>query len=100
MGEISKVVWRSANFSSLRVEEWESEFTVFQPQSGKTHFLNQMAMQILADLDSDLELCATEDEICKNLIQKFQLQSTPLFIDQVNKTLRRLDVLGLIEQVR
>lgn len=82
------------------MEEWEEEYTVFQSQSGKTHFLNQMGMQILSDLDCHQESGASEDEICKNLMQKFQLQSTPLFLDQVNKTLRRLDELGLIEQVK
>lgn len=92
--------WRFVNFQSLRIEEWDGEYTVFQPESGKTHFLNQMGMQILMDLQSHPLSAISVDEICESLTKQFQLQSDFLFVEQVNKTLRRFDELGLIEQVK
>lgn len=92
----SKIYWRSVDFSSLRVEEWNEEFTVFQPDSGKTHFLNQMGMSIISYLDQSP---ASETDICRFLITQFQLVPDQNFPLQINKTLNRFDALGLIEKV-
>jgi PqqD family protein of HPr-rel-A system len=96
----SKTSWRSVNFSSLHIEEWNGEYTVFHPESGKTHFLNQMGFQILVDLHSRPLSAISVDEICQNLMNQFQLQSDTTFSDQVSKTLHRFDELGLIKQVK
>lgn len=96
----SKTSWRSVNFSSLHIEEWNGEYTVFHPESGKTHFLNQMGFQILMDLHRHPLSAISIDEICQSLINQFQLQPDTAFSDQVNKILHRFDELGLIEQVK
>lgn len=89
--------WQSINFVSLIIEEWEGEYIVFHPESGKTHFLNQMGMQIIVNLHKHSGLAIAEDEICSNLVWQFQLQSEPSFFNQVKKTLIRFEELGLIE---
>jgi len=91
----SKVYWQPVGFSSLRIEEWNGEFTVFQPDSGKTHFLNEMGMQIITSLHKSP---ASADEICRVLAEQFQLMPDQNFSLQIIKTLHRLDELGLIEK--
>lgn len=96
MGISQRVCWQSVNSSSLQIEEWNGEFIVFQPDSGKTHFLNQMGIQIISRLDQSP---ASADEICKFLAEQFQLTSDQNFSRQIVKTLHRFDELGLIEKV-
>ena len=93
----SKVYWQSVDFSSLQIEEWNGEFTVFQPDSGKTHFLNQMGLHIISCLD---RTPASADEICLFLTEQFQLTHDQNFLLQIVKTLHRFDELGLIEKMR
>jgi PqqD family protein of HPr-rel-A system len=85
--------WRSSGFVSLRIENWDGEFTVFQPESGKTHFLNEMGLRILAMLDQSP---ATLDIICRDLSEHFSLQSNAHFSEQIARTLHRFEALGLI----
>ena len=87
--------WRAVSFSSLWVEEWNEEFVVFQPDSGKTHFLNQMSMQILSALDRSP---ASADDICRFLAEQFQLPHYQNFSQRIIAALHRLDELGLIEK--
>ncbi|WP_074748082.1 HPr-rel-A system PqqD family peptide chaperone [Nitrosospira multiformis] len=92
----SKVCWRSTGFSSLRVEAWDEEFTVFQPGSGKTHFLNQMGLQIISSLDQSP---ASADDICRFLSEQFQVPYDQNFLWHIMKTLHRFDELGLIKKM-
>lgn len=66
---------------------------MFQPESGKTHFLNQMGLKIISSLDQSP---ASADEICSLLCEQFQLSYDQDFFRQIMKTLYRLDELGLI----
>ena len=92
----SEIYWQSVSFSSLQIKEWDEEFTVFQPDSGKTHFLNQMGMSIISNLDKSP---ATEAVICQFLMTQFQLAPDQDFSLQINKILNRFNALGLIEKV-
>lgn len=89
--------WQSVCFPSLLIEEWNGEFTIFQPDSGKTHFLNQMGMQIITSLDRSP---ASTDEIIRILADQFYLKPDQNFYQQILKTLHRFDELGLIEKVK
>lgn len=91
----SKVCWQPAAFSALRIEEWDGAFIVFQPDSGKTHFLNEMGMQIILRLDQSP---ASADEICRFLAKQFQLPHDQNFSRQIIKTLHRFYELGLLEE--
>lgn len=89
--------WCASDFSPLRIENWDGEFTVFQPESGKTHFLNEMGLQILTILDRSP---ATLETVCKALSEYFSLQPDKDFPGQIAKTLYRFEVLGLITRVK
>lgn len=90
--------WKTLNYRSLIIEEWDSEFTVFQPDAGKTHYLNEMSVQILLHLKTSAPAALSTTDICNYLANKFQIQSDTVFLKQVNKTLHRFDELGLIKQ--
>ncbi|MFO7579563.1 MAG: HPr-rel-A system PqqD family peptide chaperone [Nitrosomonas halophila] len=85
--------WRSSCFSSLRIENWDGEFTVFQPASGKTHFLNAMGLQILVLLD---QAPTTLDTVCIRLTESFAVTNDARFRQQIASTLQRYEALGLI----
>jgi len=91
------VFWKPVNFSSLQIEEWDEGVTVFQPDTGKTHFLNDMSLQIILNLN---QFSVTEDELCRTLVEQFQLTDDVNFSQQIIKTLHHFDELGLIEKVR
>lgn len=92
-----KVFWKACNFSSLPVENWNGEFTVFQPESGKTHFLNEMGLKILTILDQSP---ASLDTLCQKLSEYFTLQPDVQFPGQIARTLQRYEALGLIARVK
>ena len=91
------VCWRSSNFSLLHVENWDGEYTVFQPESGKTHFLNEMGLRILTLLD---QTPAPLDTICAKLAEAFSIQSDGHFQQQIAATLQRFETLGLIAKIK
>ena len=93
----SQVYWRATNFPSLLIEEWEDGFTVFQPDSGKTHFLNPVAMRVLQTLHSAPDGMLAEDVIGANLMTLFESAGSPAFESEAEATLAQLDELGLIE---
>ena len=95
----SEIYWRSSQYESLLIEEWEDGFAVFQPDSGRTHFLNPLGMQILADLYYVGDPGVGETVLCGNLAARLQLEVTPEFFSQVHDTLCRFDELGLIDKV-
>ncbi|MDL1865948.1 HPr-rel-A system PqqD family peptide chaperone [Betaproteobacteria bacterium PRO4] len=91
------VCWRTTGFSSLRIENWDGEFTVFQPEAGKTHFLNEMGLKILSILDQSP---ATLDSLCRELSEYFTLPPDTHFSAQINRTLQRYEALGLVSRMK
>ena len=94
----SQKAWRAINYRSLLIREWEDGYTVFQPDSGKTHFLNSMAMRVLEKLDSVSGDNLSEGEIVTDLVTQFGQTTSPEFSVALDNTLSRLDELGLIER--
>lgn len=91
------VCWRTTGFSSLRIENWGGEFTVFQPESGKTHFLNETGLKILSILD---QAPATLDVLCRKLSEYFTLLPDAHFPGHIARTLQRYEALGLVSRVK
>lgn len=87
----SKTWWRTIDFVSLSIEDWDGEFTVYHPESGKTHFLNQMGMQILMMLNSHPLAVASTDDISENIVKHYQLEPDSLFFS--SKCIKRCIVL-------
>jgi PqqD family protein of HPr-rel-A system len=94
---VSQVYWRVTNFPSLLIEEWEDGFTVFQPDSGKTHFLNPVAMRVLQTLHSAPDGMLAEDVIDASLMTLFESDGSRALESEAEATLAQLDELGLIE---
>lgn len=84
------------DFASLRVVDWDGEFTVFQPAAGKTHFLNEMGLRILGLLDQSP---LTLEYLCQLLSEHFSLLPDEPFMQQIQKTLHRFEALGLIASI-
>lgn len=86
--------WQSNHFHSLLIEDW-GEYTVYQPDSGKTHFLNQMSIRLLSFLSQNP---ATLLEISHYLSTAFEQEADQDFRDNIEKILYHLDALGLIKK--
>jgi len=82
---------------SLHIENWDGEFTVFQSESGKTHFLNEMGLKILSILDQSP---ATLDSLCRELSEYFTLPPDTHFSGHIARTLQRYEALGLVSRVK
>ncbi len=87
--------WLSDNFHALLIADWDGEYTVFQPDSGKTHFLNHMSMQMLSFLSRQP---ASIMEICNYLSGQSGQESDKNFQDNIEKILYHFDTLGLIKK--
>lgn len=87
--------WRTNHFETLLIENWDEEYTVFQPDSGKTHFLNQMSMKMLIYLD---QKPATLEEISAYLAVQFQQEPDHDFQRNIEKVLYHFDTLGLVKK--
>jgi len=88
--------WRASNFPALLIHDWDGgEYTVFQPESGKTHFLNRMSIALLAFLN---ENPATALQVSRHLSEIFEQESDQNFQDNIEKILYHLDTLGLIKK--
>lgn len=46
----SESVWRALNFEQLLHEAWDGEHLLFNPASGHTHVLNDLAYGLLSEL--------------------------------------------------
>ncbi|SER31231.1 PqqD family protein, HPr-rel-A system [Nitrosomonas sp. Nm51] len=88
--------WRANQFHTLLIEDWNEEYTVFQPDSGKTHFFNQMSIQMLIYLDQNP---ATLEEISTHLAMQFQQTPDNSFLRSIEKVLHHFDTLGLVSKL-
>lgn len=91
--------WKTLNYHYLIIEEWYGEYTVFQPDAGKTHYLNEMSIQMLIYLKNNAPRALSTKNICIYLAEKFQIEPDAVFFKQINKTLHRFDELGLIKHI-
>jgi PqqD family protein of HPr-rel-A system len=87
--------WLSDNFHMLLVVDWDGEYTVFQPDSGKTHFFNQMSMDMLSFLS---QRPASTEEICDYLSRQSEQAPDKNFQDNLEKILYHFDALGLVKK--
>lgn len=94
-----EVCWKTLNYHSLIIEEWDGEYTVFQPDAGKTHYLNEMSIHMLIYLENRAPMALPAKDIGNYLAEKFQIEPDAVFLRQINKTLHRFDELGLIKQI-
>ncbi|MDC8446705.1 MAG: HPr-rel-A system PqqD family peptide chaperone [Nitrosomonas sp.] len=87
--------WLSDNFHTLLVADWDEEYTVFQPDSGKTHFFNQMSMEMLSFLS---RRPVSIEEICDYLSRQSGQTPDENFQDNIEKILYHFNALGLVKK--
>lgn len=87
--------WQANHFDTLLIEDWGDEYTVFQPDSGKTHLFNRMSVEMLSYLNLH---SATASEIGNHLREQFETEAEfdENFEDNIEKILYHFDALGLI----
>lgn len=88
-------LWYARNFHTLQIVNWDEEYTVFQPDSGKTHFFNQMSMDMLSFLS---QRPASTEEICDYLSRQSEQAPDKNFQDNLEKILYHFDALGLVKK--
>jgi PqqD family protein of HPr-rel-A system len=87
--------WKTPSESGLLWEHWDNEFVVFDPRSGHTHLLNEMAAVALKALDTR---AFTGLELTRFLASEFSVSSDdPELERHVEQMLAHFDELGLVE---
>lgn len=80
-------VWRALNFHQLLYETWDGEHLLFNPASGHTHVLNDVAFQLLSELDAEPADTLT--------LAKRHLEN-PQDLEPLSQHLKQLEMIGLI----
>ena len=87
--------WVSAPASELLWETWGNEFTVYHRQTGETHILNALPVEIIHLLD---ETSMTTDELAGELAVRCEVEETSSWSDKVAALLENLHSLSLVEK--
>lgn len=85
--------WKVAGEAPLPFRDWDGEFTVFNPCSGHTHFLDFVAgtvLQLLADGPRD------EAELARLMADRLELPADAALQESLRRLLEQLDEQGLI----
>ena len=82
-------IWSAKNYSDLVLETWDSETFVFNPASGHTHILNEVATALLRNL---AQSTATSKKLLNDFLPDASNTDQELLIQQ----LEQLELLGLI----
>ncbi len=87
--------WRCEVFNDLIVRHWESEVFLFNPHTGDTHILNDIAWQLLcACADESRSESALQDLLAVHI----GAENGGELSEAVNDHMDQLMQLGLIEQ--
>jgi len=80
--------------SSILIESWGDESIVYNPRSGETHQLNELAVEALKIMQAQsVSLTSLTHEICAVFLVEDQADLT----NQLVRLIGQLDSLGLIE---
>lgn len=93
---ISREKWVLAA-GQLEWEQWDDIHIVFQHAAGKTHFLNAVSHLLLQRLGASPQDSQTA---ANDIAQELGFDADAEFVDQIEKTLTRLEQLGLISKIR
>jgi PqqD family protein of HPr-rel-A system len=94
MDDLPRMRWRVPPDCELLWERFEPEFVVFDPRSGCTHLLNEMAAAALKTLASR---ALDARELSELLAAEFRVSADEELLDRVAEMLDYLDAMGLVE---
>jgi len=86
--------WAVPDANDLIWRVWDDEFLVYNTASGQTHHLNFLAGEALRGLE--VEGARTDELICR-LAAQFEITEDSPPIQMIDRLIRELDELGLIE---
>ena len=89
----STIAWTLSRQSALLVRQWDDATFVFDSFSGRTHYLNGSAAEILA-LVAEKPLPLAETDAA--LLQEFAPANPEAFIAASHRVLELLETLGLV----
>ena len=85
--------WRNSKQDDLLWAEWDNEFIVYHKPSGKTHLVNALSRQLIAQI---LTTPLTTDEIARTLATELCIECSEQHVANIAGLLDRLDELGLV----
>jgi len=94
MSDDSEPAWHAPWVGSLHWREWEGEAVVYQPSSGKTHYLNPLGACVLEVAHA---FPGTTETIAERVIEALGLEPVPHHFASIADTLRTFEHLGLVE---
>ena len=87
-------VWHVLSPAGLLWEEWETEYTLFDRNSGETHLINEVPAQMLRILTENPK---TTFDLAEELSRLCEVENTELWRQKTLAILDNLESLGLIE---
>jgi PqqD family protein of HPr-rel-A system len=94
MNDSPAMRWRVPPDCELLWERFEPEFVVYDPRSGCTHLLNEMAATALKTLAGH---ALDARELAHHLANDFHVPADDELVDRVTEMLEYLDAMGLVE---
>lgn len=89
-------VWRLQQTSPIEQRCWEEECVVYAPESGDTHLLSALSVEILDDL---AECPRTQDEIESRVAALLGCETGAELRDSLSALLAQLFKIGLVERI-
>lgn len=86
-------VWSAPRFPDFEFRHWQGATFVFDPASGRTHYLNEAAAEILMRL---AEAPGSTDSLLEAMLGDHPSDDPAAFLDAGRRVLVLLDQLGLI----
>ncbi len=89
------MIWRCEVFNDLIVRHWESEVFLFNPHTGDTHILNDIAWRLLCACVDEFR---SESELRDLLADHYGAEQKEKLNEVISDHMDQLIQLGLIEQ--
>lgn len=94
MGADTEIVWQTTAHAPLPIRYWGGDYVVYNPLSGDTHILDIATGELLKAVAN--ERLPTGD-LCRRLAEFLEVPNDVNMAQTVDRILKHLDELGLIE---
>ncbi len=95
MSAESSAIWAAPRYSEFVFRHWQGASFVFDPASGRTHYLNEAAAEIL---DKVAEEPRSTAALLEAMVAEHPIDDPEAFRDAGRRLLTLLDQLGLIRE--
>jgi PqqD family protein of HPr-rel-A system len=91
-----EVHWQVTDPNAILWEAWESEYSLFDRNSGETHLISELPAEVLRRLG---DAPVAEGVLVRSLAADCEVDCTPQWRTKIREILENLHTLGLIDQV-